>query len=307
MDLQSKSPIFTKLPGELRNAIYALALTSQTAITDPSNPPCKSGLAIATYHHNVPSLGIPLQRTCKRIYYELCTYPLYSSNNFRFTSATSAHRFLTSLSNEQAAQIRDVEIDLTEVSDRHPSVEREWVQYMCWETEKSTNGIWAKKIGGLRIDAPSLKTMRLNIEEWQRTETLKGVALLRDLLQDVQGLERVVVTGTDGRALLAGVKNKYLEVWGPVLFVGVMRFARLAGVVQWMSKCLSGEGEEQVVRWSRGGRTVTLEIMTWSFFVKETGSVTFDSFESLGVDEGCCSLTKYEQRWHSRNWPNASP
>jgi hypothetical protein len=305
MDPQLNSPIFSKLPGELRNAIYAFASTSQTPITDPSNPSCKSGQAIATQHHQIPALGFALQRTCKRVYNELGTYPLYTLNNFRFTSATSAHRFLISLPKEQAVLIRDVEVDLRDVSDRHPSVEREWVQYMSWATDSTVNGIWAKKIGGLRIDAPGLKTLRLNIEEWQRIETLKGVALLRDLLQNVQELERVVVTGSDGRALLAGMRDRYLEMWGPVLFVGVMRFARLAGVVGWMSKGLA-EGEK-VVRWSRVDQTVTLEIMTWSFFVKETGSVNLDSSAALGVDGGCCSLEEYERRWRSHNWPNASP
>jgi hypothetical protein len=302
MDPQVASPIFNKLPGELRNAIYTLAMTSTTPLTDPSNPPSTNGLSIPTRHHYIPKLGVSLQRTCKRIYNELPTYTLYASNRFRFTSSTSAHRFLDTLSKEQAAHIQDVEVDLRDVSDTHPSVEREWVQYMCWATESSVTGIWARKLGGLRIDTPGLKTLRLNIEGWQRSATLRGVSILRDLLQSVDGLQRVVVTGTDGSLLLAGAKEKFLQQWGPVVFVGVMRFARLTGMVESMARCVKGTVEQKVVRWSQKERVVTLEIMTWSLFVKETGSTDLKSAGALR----CCPLVEYEQRWHSNQWPGTS-
>jgi hypothetical protein len=306
IDPQLTCRMFTHLPGELRNAIYTLALTTSTPITDPSNSSTKTGFVEPTRHHRIPAIGIALRRTCKRAYSEICTYPLYTSNTFRFTSATSAHWFLSRLSREQAEQIRDVEVDLREISDSHPSMESEWVQYMCWATEDSVKGIWRKKLGGLRIDAPRLKTLRLNIEDWQRTETFKGVALLRDLMRNVEGLERIVVTGTDGSALLVGMRERYLQRWGPVIFVGVMRFARLAGVVDWMSHCLKRGEEQHVVKWSRIDQSVTLEVMTWSFFIKETGSDKCYSFGAIGVDSGCCYLAGYEQRWQSQRWPDSA-
>jgi hypothetical protein len=147
-----------------------------------------------------------------------------------------------------------------------------------------------------------LNTLRLNIEGWSRSESLKSVTLIQDLLKDSRNLERVVVTGVDGSAMLGGAKPKYLQQWGPVIFVGVMRFARLAGIMAWMADCVRGESERKVVRWSQEGRVVCLEVMSWEFFVKETGSNRLN-FENGEGTSGSCSLLEYEERWQYRKWP----
>jgi len=262
---------------------------------------------IRTLHHRMPELGVPLLRASKRIYSEVSLDPLYSQNRFRFTSAFAAHRFLRALPKEHAAAIHDVEIDLRNMSDYRPSVEREWVQYLCWAQD--FGGIWARKMGGLRIDAPNIKTLRLNIEGWKLGESVRSVTVLQDLLRGPEKLDKVVVTGADGSELLLGAKDKYLEQWGPVVFVGIMVFAKLAGMIDWMAACVNGDRERMVVRWSKKEHVVNLEVMTLETFMKEIGQPSYPEVltpASQTSDEGWCSLVEYEQRWHSRQWPGAT-
>ncbi|KAF2435637.1 hypothetical protein EJ08DRAFT_282494 [Tothia fuscella] len=299
---QKSSPL-TRLPGEIRNQIYSLVLSSTTPITNPSISSSVDDPDMPSLHKRIPVLGVPLIRTCKIFYNEISLHPLFAHNVFRFTTRTLAHQFLMALPKEYAALIRDVEVDLRDVSDAHAFVERGWIEYLAWETDSQARLVNEIQVNELHVDASGLKTLRLNIEGWSKSESLRRVALLRDVLKNTYDLERVVVTGTDGSALLAGARAKYLQQWGPVVFVGVMRFARLAGMISWMADCVRGGAERKVIRWSQEGRAVSIEIMTRQFFDTQTG------FAQLGIEStdhtaGNCSLETYEERWQSGRWAN---
>ena len=307
---QEQSPFFA-LPGEIRNQIYSLALTSPTPIIDPSLPPTHTPFAKAMYyrtdHHRMPDLSTQLLRTCRRMYTEISLATLYASNIFRFTTWFAAHRFLTALPREFRALIRDVEVDLRGVNDAHPAVEREWVQYLTWSPQVEET-FWTAKIGRLPLAAPNVKTLRLNIECWRVQETMRSIALLKEILSGPRDLQRVVMTGVDGSELLFGSRDRYLQMWGPVAFVGVMRFARLAGMVDWLAGCVEGEKEHKVVVWQKQDSRVSLEIMTREEYRFQTGrrAMLLDERPCFDLEKGECSLMAYEKRWHSGEWPHGA-
>ena len=271
LDPQNASPFFNQLPGELRNRIYALAMTSHKPVIDPKLP-CTSveGLVKATdcgtKQHRVPALSIQLLRTCKRMYTEISMAPLYGQNVFRFTTCSGANKFLVALRPEYRMLIQDIEIDLRGGAvignGIVPSVEHEWIKFLSISPEDGAELGMPAKTRNLAWAAPNLKTLRLNIEAWKVQEPILSIALIREMLAGPRNLERVVMAGLDGSELLFGSRDRYLQRWGPVAFVGVMRFARLAGMVDWLAECVRGEKEEKVVVWEKSGRRIALEIMT---------------------------------------------
>jgi hypothetical protein len=202
------------------------------------------------------------------------------------------------------APILDVEIDMREVNNAYSSTERELIQYLSWK--KDDDSVWAQKLGGLCVDVPHLKTLRLNIERWRFSESLRTVQLMQELLRGPEDLERVIITGADGSELLFGAKAKYIEQWGPVIFTGIMLFGKLAGMVQWMAACVKGERDQAIVKWSKEKTAVSLEVISREAFTKEFGRPGYEkamSAEAQTAESGCCSLTEYERRWHSSEWP----
>jgi hypothetical protein len=309
MDPQIQSPFFIRLPAELRSQIYELAMTASKPIVDPTQPPTYTPYAQAmgyrTDHHRIPDLSTQLLRTCKRMYSEIAMTSLYSNNTFRFTTSFSAQRFLSALPQQYRLLIQDVEVDLREINDAHPAVEREWVQYLSWEPQ--IEYLWAAKVGSLYLTVPNIKTLRFNIECWKVQETMRSVALLREILKGPRDLKRIIMTGVDGSELLFGSREKYLEKWGPVAFVGVMRFAKLAGMTDWMVDCVEGAREDKIVLWEKKDHRVSLEIMTKNEYKVQTGKRASALDDNAKYDplKGACSLGAYERRWHSGEWPNS--
>ncbi|TID17574.1 putative WD repeat-containing protein [Venturia nashicola] len=298
MDPQLQSPLFSRLPGELREQIWKYALTSSGAIVDPTISPYPR-----THFQPVPKLGVSLLRTCKRINTETSSAFLYSQNRFRFTNAHTMHHFL-SINRNNPTPIVDVEIDMREVNDANAYKERELIKYLSWTKEDDT--LWDHEIGGLRVDAPHLKTLRLNIEKWRFSESLRTVQLVQEFLRGPRELDRCVITGADGSELLFGAKERYIEKWGPVIFTGIMLFGKLAGMVQWMAGCVKGEKNDAIVRWSKVKKSVSLEVICREAFTKESGWGGYEKAmyaTAQTVDSGCCSLVEYERRWHSGEWP----
>jgi hypothetical protein len=298
IDAQLQSPFFNRLPGELRDQIWAYALTTLKPIVDPSLSP-----VLKSPSHPDPTLGAPLLRTCKRIHAEVSLVPLYSHNRFSFTSAFSSHHFLSTHRDNQAP-IWDVEIDMREVTDAYSSTEREFIQYLSWKADE--NSAWMQQTGGLCIDAPHLKTLRLNIERWRFSESLRTIQLVQEMLRGPKELERIIITGADGSALLFGAKERYIAKWGPVIFTGIMIFGKLAGIVQWMAACVKGERHQSIVRWSKEKTAVSLEVICRETYTKEFGWAGYEramSATAQNAESGCCSLLEYERRWHSGEWP----
>lgn len=98
MNEQLQSPLF-RLPCEIRQWIYNYALTSSSAITNPTkfkdnstkdqNPPLIGW--------RYPVLGLSLSQTCQRIYHEFDIEPFFANNRFAFTAPHLVHAFLTTL------------------------------------------------------------------------------------------------------------------------------------------------------------------------------------------------------------------
>ncbi|KAF2089875.1 hypothetical protein K490DRAFT_11255, partial [Saccharata proteae CBS 121410] len=203
---------FLSLPGEIRNRIYYFALTTSYPIIDPSTGHDKDTV-IHSPHHSIPPLGTSILRANKLIHAEAPVAYLYTHNTFRFTSVTHIHKFMKLLPPFLSTMVRDVEIDVRDVNVRHPDINRDWAQYLSWSA-----GVWAQKLGSLRYDAPNLRVLRLNFESWPRIEVTRRHLwdILRRLLGNVDGMERVVLTGTYAK----GTAMEKREPWDPVYFVG---------------------------------------------------------------------------------------
>lgn len=156
-------------------------------------------------------LGLALLQTCQRLYYESDRRPLFAQNAFRFTTANNAKAFLKIVDHRQ---INDLEIDIRRLHADHPSLAREWLQYLAWEPEEKAHS-------SLRVDAPALKTLRLNFASWPRVPIFRAELwrLLRDMMSRVRDLERIVVIGASkgesmSRRVVSALHIKIL-VWFP--------------------------------------------------------------------------------------------
>ncbi|KAH0161070.1 hypothetical protein KCU67_g6478, partial [Aureobasidium melanogenum] len=101
---QTPSPLF-RLPGELRNEIFDLALTPSTPIVDP-----RWDTTIKPEHHQITSLGIALLRTCRAIYLEANDSVPLKKGDFVFTRVAYIQAFFSRLSLAQASHVRHISI-----------------------------------------------------------------------------------------------------------------------------------------------------------------------------------------------------
>lgn len=186
-NLQLQSPLI-RLPAEIKHMIYRLCFVTDRSILDPIVDCTGSGLESSV----VPTLGMNLLQTCRRVYHDADRRPLFANNTFRFSTVDRVRAFFRQLDVGLSVYVQDIEIDARRVNSEHPGLAREWLHYLAWG-----NGSWAQMLGSLRMDAIGLKCLRLNFESWPtipmfRTELWN---LLRNMLSRVQGLERIVVIG----------------------------------------------------------------------------------------------------------------
>jgi hypothetical protein len=289
---QLLSPLL-RLPGELRNKIYAFALTTPDPITDPSTPHI-----LASKHNSIPPLGVSLLRTCRLVYTEASLRPLYAANRFRFTTVTYTHHFLTALSPALRDQIHDLEIDVRDIHAQNPRIDGEWTQYLSASAD-----IWAQKIGSLRADTPGLRVLRLNFGAWPRIGVRRRHLwdILRRLVLNLEGLglERVVLIGASRGAAIAKI-----EPWSPVHYVGAdyvggeedERF----DLVGKMWEAVGNEGDEKVVRWSRNAGAIELEVVLVSHLRRTNRLWVATPVHKAPADRwpgsGHCNLLECQQR-----------
>ncbi|KAF1947263.1 hypothetical protein EJ02DRAFT_300936, partial [Clathrospora elynae] len=199
-DLQLQSAL-AQLPTEIKHIIYGLCFVINVPIIDPS----VSSNSGREKRENVSTLGVTLLQTCRRMYHEADLRPLFAQNTFRFTTVDTMQNFLHSLHISYRICIQDMEVDVREVHSDHPGIAREWLP------------TWIQTLGSLRADAVGLRCLRLNFTSWPsiamfRTELWN---LLRKMLSNLEGLERIVVVGASkGKGM--GQKAP----WSPVHFVG---------------------------------------------------------------------------------------
>jgi hypothetical protein len=285
-NFQLQSPLL-RLPIEIKHMIYSYCFAADGPIIDPI-PGCNRPAAEPS-----PNLGINLLQTCRRVYHEADRRPIYTQNAFRFTTVDRVRCFFRSLGEPLSASVEDVEIDVRRVHSSHPGIAREWLYYLAWG-----GGTWARILGSLREDAPGLKCLRLNFESWPTIPMFRAELwnLLRTMLLQVEGLQRVVVIGAS-----KGEGMGRREPWSPVHFVGgddvgsddlVQRMWRAVG---------RNDDPSKVIRWTRSGGRLELEIVAREYLMKEveahwTGPCTRKSCTDPWPENGSCTWFQYENR-----------
>ncbi|KAF2010734.1 hypothetical protein BU24DRAFT_319051, partial [Aaosphaeria arxii CBS 175.79] len=204
---QFQSPLI-RLPAEIKHIIYGYCFTADSPIVDPA---IRCSPSRNTF---IPrsELGLTILRTCRGAYHDADIRPLFSRNTFRFTNVDRARCFFQGLGSDLAAHVQDIEFDAKNVSSGHPDIARELLHYISWGCAKCE-----KDMSGLHIDAPGLNCLRFNFDSWPCISMYRADLwnLLRNLLQNVQGLDRIVVTGASKGSAMAR-----REPWSPVHYVG---------------------------------------------------------------------------------------
>ncbi|KAF1975530.1 hypothetical protein BU23DRAFT_416023, partial [Bimuria novae-zelandiae CBS 107.79] len=267
-NLQLQSPLL-RLPSEIKHAICALCFDAEEPIVDPvvGRPRPEDGIA--------PNLGVSLVQTCRRVYYETDCRPLFAQNRFRFSTVDRVHTFFRSLDQYELYRdsVKDIEIDARHIHSHHPGIAREWLQHQA-----GGGGSWGKILSSLRVDSPGLKCLRLNFESWPFIPMFRAELwnLLRSLLAQVEGLERVMIIGASrGGGMVAHAP------WSPVHFVGGDDVGSDDLVERMWKVVRRGEDDftGKVVRWERRDGKLYLEVTTKSYLVscvdrEWTGPVT---------------------------------
>jgi hypothetical protein len=267
------------LPAEIKHIIFRLCFTADDVIVDPTicNP---------VHSKPIPSLGATLLQTCRRLYYEADRRRLFSQNTFRFTTGNRARVFLKGLDDHHRLSVQDVEIDIRRVHSDDSDLAREWLHYLDWES-----------LGSLHMDAPELKTLRLNFESWPRIPMFRIELwnLLRQMLSNVRGLERVVVIGASkGQAMARR------DPWSPAHYVGADDIG-FNDLIPRMSKCIEAPVGAKFIKWTRSNGKLNLEVVSGAHLFRSVGcdwiepSVPISDLEPWPVN-GCCSLFDYENR-----------
>ncbi|KAK7180125.1 hypothetical protein DPSP01_012294 [Paraphaeosphaeria sporulosa] len=289
-NLQLQSPLL-RLPAEIKNTIYSYCFDAVEPIVDAivGCPRPEDGIA--------PKLGVDILQTCRRVYYEADRRPLFAQNRFRFSTVDRVRCFFRSLDQYELYRdsVKDIEIDARNVHSDHPGIAREWLHYLAWG-----EGNWGKILGSLRVDAPGLKCLRLNFESWPRIPMFRAELwnLLRSMLMQVEGLERVVIIGASkGRGMIAHAP------WSPVHFVGGDDVGS-DDLVERMWKVVRGSEDDianKVVRWERQNGKLYLEVITKSYLVKcidrkWAGPCTRNSYTDAWPESGSCTWFAYQNR-----------
>lgn len=278
-NLQLQSSL-VNLPAEIKHYIFGLCLTANDFISDPKIPSDLSSNAVS-------SCGTAILQTCRRLYHEIDRRPLFSQNTFSFTTVDNARSFLKALDEHHRGSIHDIEIDVRKVDN---SLARDWLRYLAWG-----NGPWDSTSCSLHMDAPNLKTMRLNFESWPRISMFRTELwiLLRQMMATVRGLERIVVVGASkGQAMARR------DPWSPAHFVGATD-VEFDDLVPRMWQCVDAPVDAKIIRWSRSDETLQLDVVSKSRLLRNVD----DSWQGLSVrkchDEpwpvkGYCSWVDYE-------------
>lgn len=283
-NLQLQSPL-ARLPAEIKHIIYNLCFQTDVPIVDPV---VSSSSDQAKGQVN-PALGLSLLQTCRRMYHEADRRPLYFQNRFRFTTLDCMRAFLNSLDVAYRSCVEDVDIDFCNLSSDSSVITREWQQYLsCGKAET---------LGSLRIDAPGVKCVRLNFTSWPtipmfRTELWN---LLRNLVSNLEGLDRIVVVGASkGR----GMAKK--APWSPVHFVGGDDVGS-DDLVSKMRSAVRGSDSSKTIRWVREDGKLHLEVVSTDYLLhcvdkSWKGPSQRSKHTDAWPHSGSCSIPGYDNR-----------
>ncbi|KAJ4384085.1 hypothetical protein N0V86_000930 [Didymella sp. IMI 355093] len=284
-NLQTQSRL-VQLPQEIKDLIFHLCFTADGAIIEPI--PNK----VSSTANGPRRMGVNLLQTCRRLYHETDRRSLFTQNTFRFSTVDRMSTYLRSLSPVHSACIRDVEIDAQNLHSKHPVPAREWLQYLSYD-----NGQGDKALGSLHMDAPGLKCVRLNFESWPRI-AMKRVELwnqLRNMLANIQDLERIVVSGSSKGAAMAK-----RAPFSPVHYVGGDDVG-VDDLVPHMWSTVGATDESKIVRWTRQDGKLELEVVSIPYLLKNIdpywyGPSVRRSHTDPWPENGSCTLFGYENR-----------
>jgi hypothetical protein len=248
---QLQSPL-VGLPAEIKHQIFGLCFTADHVISDPS-------LNSHVQNTAVLSPGAALLQTCRRLYHEVDRRPLFSQNTFRFTTVDKARSFLKTLDSHYRESVHDVEIDIRKFDSDRSGVAREWLQYLVGKNSPRDT-----TLGSLRLDAPRLRTLRLNFESWPRIPVFRAELwhLLRQMISSVQGLERIVLVGAS-----KGQGMAKRDPWSPAHFVG-RDDVECNDLIPRMWKCVEAPLDTKVIRWNRNDGKLYLEVVSQAHLMK---------------------------------------
>ncbi|KAH7086747.1 hypothetical protein FB567DRAFT_50457 [Paraphoma chrysanthemicola] len=144
---------FFRLPGELRNQIYACIFPTDVTFsivrkTRPSGKPTKRGLAL--HRHSIKPSGISLLFICRQMYYDTLKL-LYQHNSFYFNTLTTFTSMLINFSHHQLAALKTLHLKIR-VTD-----EIEVATFL--DVMKNAGMPFAKLL-------PNVRHIRLNIETY---------------------------------------------------------------------------------------------------------------------------------------------
>ncbi|KAJ9641401.1 hypothetical protein H2201_006716 [Coniosporium apollinis] len=305
MNQQYQSPLL-RLPAEIRNMIYRFALTADSPIVDPTilHPADEEDdndddreIPISR-NRSIPALGTALLQTCRLIREEADVRTLYSNNTFAFTSITTAHFFLTSLSPTFSPMVQDIEIDARNMGTPEYGLCYEFIAYLSARSNDYFN-----QYGSLWKEAPELKILRFNFSSWP---TIPGkrdriwTALLV-MLSNVSCLERVVVIGASKGYM------ETIEPWHAAHFAGTDCPTEHNSLVEKLCSAVGKRGcegseDDRFVRWSRTGGLIELEALSKDYvFTKKIqrrgSSITNHQATDPWPANECCTLAEF--RVHS--------
>ena len=251
--LQTQSPLF-KLPGELRNRIYELALTPEAPIVNPT-----WDTTIHPQHQQIPSMGMALLRACRATYLETNDSVSLKKGEFIFTRVAHIQSFFSRLSLAQASHVRHITIDLREAasgdttlqSDQSTIVANEWIHYFCCTRGAHMMGAWCADLGTLKSDVPHLRSLCLDLTKWQPNHAgsrIGGWRYLQTLLRKIRDLDSLTLKGKclDSSFWSSQPVPWSLELWfSPAFDKDETALIDLVG----QTVRLAGETETRLIEW----------------------------------------------------------
>lgn len=170
-----------RLPAEIRSEIYFLTLTSTAPIIDPTFGP-----SVRSRYKSIPPFGTGLLRGCRVVNAELDIQPLYTTNDFAFTSPGIYADFLDALPEKHKRLFKAVRLDIrgnvrcNETDDGEhdgaitvvPQQVLAWSHYLICSPDRQLNGPrFCLQHGQVHLTAhvPPLTKIVLDMCELKRT------------------------------------------------------------------------------------------------------------------------------------------
>jgi len=246
---QTHSPLF-RLPGELRNEIYDLALTPSTSIVNPS-----WNTKIESQHRQIPSLGVALLRSCRAIYLEANGSVLLKKGDFVFTRVAHIQAFFSRLSLAQASHVRRITIDFRDTAsgdtalqtEQQATMAKEWMHYFCCTRGAHMLGAWCADLSTLRSDIPYLRSLCFDLTRWLPNHAgsrVGGWKYLQSLLRKIRGLDSFTLKGN---CLDSSSWTSQPVPWSLGLWFSPVFDKDESALVELMSQTLRVSGEKEVI------------------------------------------------------------